>query len=473
MIERRGHRPLLAASSGRGHGAVSRGARQLPRADAAEVPQVQRLRDEVAARRRRRPGPAHARAGHQDGRSARRVLTRRPAARWSGSTSAAGMLAAARGALDPAQAPAAVARLPDPALAEGMGSSSSCCLAVHHLDGPVRPTSSAVAAVLAPAAGSSARRRDRTRRPADTVTPIDEDKDYDLPAGWTISCARWPMPALVEAAARSRPGRRHRLRVDRPPCRRARSPSRISPAKPTSGPVRRRRPRGAARHEAAALVLDREAGGGVSHQRLPGVDRRWPPHVVVAGRPPGRMRSSESDDSNRCGAAPARSAGWKLACARGRRSVGVQHQLACITACRCGSRGPRGRRDPSSAPPDPTGTSCHADDPILAWGRLGVEPINGGFCTLVAVRRPTSPSGRRPRTGSIAGRSRSRRRAEPAGDGGLALPVVLGDLPPRYTRRAMAFRDHRDWLDHLRRGRLREVAARSIPASRSPRSPPG
>jgi len=146
-----------------------------------EVPQYERLQDEVAAAT---AGAAVRRVldlGTGTGETARRVLAAHPGAELVGIDESAGMLAAARTALDPARARLVEGRLQDP-LPEGPWDLVVSCLAVHHLDGDGKADLfRRIAAVLS--AGGRFVLGDVIvpEDPADRVTPIDESEGYDLP----------------------------------------------------------------------------------------------------------------------------------------------------------------------------------------------------------------------------------------------------------------------------------------------------
>jgi tRNA (cmo5U34)-methyltransferase len=146
-----------------------------------EVPQYERLQDEVTAA----AGGAAVRRvlelGTGTGETARRVLAAHPGAELVGVDESAGMLAAARTALDPDRVRLLEGRLQDP-LPEGPWDLVVSCLAVHHLDGDGKADLfRRIAAVLAPGGRFVLGDVIVPEDPADKVTPIDETEGYDLP----------------------------------------------------------------------------------------------------------------------------------------------------------------------------------------------------------------------------------------------------------------------------------------------------
>ena len=147
----------------------------------SEVPQYERLQDEVALATGDGAAERVLELGTGTGETARRVLARHPAAHLVGVDEREGMLAAARGVLDPARAELRIARLQDP-LPEGPWDLVVSCLAVHHLDGPGKADLfRRIAAVLAPGGRFVLGDVIVPEDPADTLTPIDENEGYDLP----------------------------------------------------------------------------------------------------------------------------------------------------------------------------------------------------------------------------------------------------------------------------------------------------
>jgi len=99
-----------------------------------EVPQYERLQDEVAAATSGVDARRVLELGTGTGETARRVLAVHPAAQLVGIDESPGMLEAARSALDPARVRLVDGRLQDP-LPDGPWDLVVSCLAVHHLDG--------------------------------------------------------------------------------------------------------------------------------------------------------------------------------------------------------------------------------------------------------------------------------------------------------------------------------------------------
>ena len=146
-----------------------------------EVPQYERLQDEVAAATSGIDARRVLELGTGTGETARRVLAVHPAAQLVGIDESPGMLEAARSALDPARVRLVDGRLQDP-LPDGPWDLVVSCLAVHHLDGEGKADLfRRIAAALAPGGrfvlGDVIVPEDR----ADRVTPIDETEGYDLP----------------------------------------------------------------------------------------------------------------------------------------------------------------------------------------------------------------------------------------------------------------------------------------------------
>jgi tRNA (cmo5U34)-methyltransferase len=140
-----------------------------------EVPDYDRLQDEVA---RATDGIAARRVlelGTGTGITTRRVLARHPGARLTGVDSSAEMLAAA-------DLPGADLRLQDlcEPLTDGPFDLVFSSLAVHHLDGPAKTDLfKRVAAALAPGGRFVLADVIVPEDPADVVTPLDEG--FDLP----------------------------------------------------------------------------------------------------------------------------------------------------------------------------------------------------------------------------------------------------------------------------------------------------
>ena len=147
----------------------------------SEVPQYERLQGEVALATGEGGAERVLELGTGTGETARRVLARHPAAHLVGIDESEGMMAAARGVLDPARAELRIGRLQDP-LPDGPWDVVVSCLAVHHLDGPGKADLfRRIAAVLAPGGRFVLGDVIVPDDPADTVTPIDQDEGYDLP----------------------------------------------------------------------------------------------------------------------------------------------------------------------------------------------------------------------------------------------------------------------------------------------------
>src|SRR4051812_5809445 len=116
----------------------------------SEVPQYERLQEEVALATGDGGAERVLELGPGTGETARRVLTRHPRAHLLGIDESEGMVAAARQVLDPARAELRTGRLQDP-LPEGPWDVVVSCLAVHHLDGAGKADLfRRIAAVLAP-----------------------------------------------------------------------------------------------------------------------------------------------------------------------------------------------------------------------------------------------------------------------------------------------------------------------------------
>ena len=115
-----------------------------------EVPQYERLQDEVAAATAGVEARRVLELGTGTGETARRVLAVHPAAQLTGIDESPGMLEAARSALDSARVRLVEGRLQDP-LPDGPWDLVVSCLAVHHLDGEGKADLfRRIAAVLAP-----------------------------------------------------------------------------------------------------------------------------------------------------------------------------------------------------------------------------------------------------------------------------------------------------------------------------------
>jgi tRNA (cmo5U34)-methyltransferase len=146
-----------------------------------EVPQYERLQEEVAAATAGADVRRVLELGTGTGETARRVLAAHPDAELLGIDESAGMLEAARGALDGDRVRLVEGRLQDP-LPDGPWDLVVSCLAVHHLDGGGKADLfRRIAAVLAPGGRFVLGDVVVPADPADKVTPIDEEEGYDLP----------------------------------------------------------------------------------------------------------------------------------------------------------------------------------------------------------------------------------------------------------------------------------------------------
>ena len=146
-----------------------------------EVPQYERLQDEVAAATSGIDARRVLELGTGTGETARRVLAVHPAAQLVGIDESPGMLEAARSALDPARVRLMDGRLQDP-LPDGPWDLVVSCLAVHHLDGEGKADLfRRIAAALAPGGRFVLGDVIVPEDLADRVTPIDETEGYDLP----------------------------------------------------------------------------------------------------------------------------------------------------------------------------------------------------------------------------------------------------------------------------------------------------
>lgn len=147
----------------------------------AEVPQYERLQEEVAAATGGADVHRVLELGTGTGETARRVLALHPQAELLGIDESAGMLEAARAALDPERVRLVAGRLQDP-LPDGPFDLVVSCLAVHHLDGDGKADLfRRIAAALRPGGRFVLGDVIVPEDPADRVTPIDEEEGYDLP----------------------------------------------------------------------------------------------------------------------------------------------------------------------------------------------------------------------------------------------------------------------------------------------------
>jgi tRNA (cmo5U34)-methyltransferase len=146
-----------------------------------EVPQYERLQDEVVAATAGSEARRVLELGTGTGETARRVLAAHPAAELLGVDESPGMLEAARSSLDAARVRLVEGRLQDP-LPDGPWDLVVSCLAVHHLDGEGKADLfRRIAAVLAPGGRFVLGDVIVPENPDDRVTPIDETEGYDLP----------------------------------------------------------------------------------------------------------------------------------------------------------------------------------------------------------------------------------------------------------------------------------------------------
>ena len=146
-----------------------------------EVPQYERLQDEMAAATAGAEARRVLELGTGTGETARRVLAVHPAAQLVGIDESPGMLEAARSSLDPARVRLVEGRLQDP-LPDGPWDLVVSCLAVHHLDGEGKADLfRRIAAALAPGGRFVLGDVIVPENPDDRVTPIDETEGYDLP----------------------------------------------------------------------------------------------------------------------------------------------------------------------------------------------------------------------------------------------------------------------------------------------------
>jgi tRNA (cmo5U34)-methyltransferase len=143
-----------------------------------ELPDYERLQDELAAATAGHRTEAILELGTGTGETARRVLARHPGARLTGIDESADMLAVARGVL--ADADLLQRRLEDP-LPPGPFDLVVSALAVHHLDGPGKQDLFArIAQALRPGGRFVLADLVIPEDPADAVTP--QSPDYDLPS---------------------------------------------------------------------------------------------------------------------------------------------------------------------------------------------------------------------------------------------------------------------------------------------------
>jgi tRNA (cmo5U34)-methyltransferase len=161
----------------------------------SEVPQYERMQDEVAAACEGLEARAILELGIGTGETARRVLQRHPAATLIGIDASEEMLVAAREALDGHAVRLHAGRLED-ALPPGLFDLVLTALAVHHLDAAGKADLFArIAAVLRPGGRFVLADVVVPDDPADAVTPL--DPGYDLPDTVTDQL-RWLAEAGLE-----------------------------------------------------------------------------------------------------------------------------------------------------------------------------------------------------------------------------------------------------------------------------------
>jgi tRNA (cmo5U34)-methyltransferase len=145
-----------------------------------EVPDYDRLQDELVAATRGLDARSILDLGTGTGETAGRALAAHPRARLVGIDSSEPMLDVARGSLESERVTLHVARLEDP-LPPGPFDLCVSALAIHHLDGPGKADLfGRVHAVLSPGAWFVLADVVVPDDPADAVTPL--SPDYDLPS---------------------------------------------------------------------------------------------------------------------------------------------------------------------------------------------------------------------------------------------------------------------------------------------------
>jgi tRNA (cmo5U34)-methyltransferase len=145
-----------------------------------EVPDYDRLQDELVAATRGLDARSILDLGTGTGETAGRALAAHPRARLVGIDSSEPMLDVARGSLESERVTLHVARLEDP-LPPGPFDLCVSALAIHHLDGPGKADLfGRVHAVLSPGALFVLADVVVPDDPADAVTPL--SRDYDLPS---------------------------------------------------------------------------------------------------------------------------------------------------------------------------------------------------------------------------------------------------------------------------------------------------
>jgi tRNA (cmo5U34)-methyltransferase len=146
----------------------------------AEVPDYERLQEELVAATRGVDARSILDLGTGTGETASRVLAAHPRAHLTGIDSSEPMLDVARTTLDGARATLWVGRLEDP-LPAGPFDLCVSALAVHHLDGPGKADLfTRLASVLSPGSRFVLADVVVPDDPADAVTPL--GPDYDFPS---------------------------------------------------------------------------------------------------------------------------------------------------------------------------------------------------------------------------------------------------------------------------------------------------
>jgi tRNA (cmo5U34)-methyltransferase len=146
----------------------------------AEVPDYERLQEELVAATRGMDARSILDLGTGTGETARRVLAAHPRARLTGIDSSEAMLDVARNSLDRTRASFLVGGLEDP-LPAGPFDLCVSALTVHHLDGPRKADLfERLSAVLSPGGHFVLADVVVPDDPADAVTPL--SPEYDLPS---------------------------------------------------------------------------------------------------------------------------------------------------------------------------------------------------------------------------------------------------------------------------------------------------
>jgi tRNA (cmo5U34)-methyltransferase len=156
----------------------------------AEVPDYERIQDEVAAATERVAARAVLELGVGTGETSRRVLDRHPGARLIGIDESEEMLAAAGAALRDRDVDLRTCRLQDP-LPPGPFDLAVSAFAVHHLDARGKADLFArVAAALAPGGRFVLADVVVPADPADAVTPLGPDYDFPSPVADQLTWLR-------------------------------------------------------------------------------------------------------------------------------------------------------------------------------------------------------------------------------------------------------------------------------------------